>query len=77
VSIEDLFDFDTLLEQLGVARNRSRTPDADRHRRPRPSTLDKVVPFTNDTDPFAMLERHLRESEGERLRIRRPRPTGA
>ena len=67
VSIEDLFDFDTLLEQLG-----GRTQPKPDIPTPVdlgalvPSTLDKVVLPADDGDPFAMLERHLRDIEEQR-----------
>ena len=64
VKIEDLFDFDTLLAQLG-----GRT-------QPKPDIAAPLIPLTpivnpladvvlpaDDSDPFAVLEKHLRESE--------------
>ncbi len=66
-SIEDLFDFDTLLAQLG-----GRT-------QPNPDISAPLIPLTpivrpladvelpaDDTDPFALLEKHLRESDEQR-----------
>ena len=68
-SIEDLFDFDTLLAQLAV--------------RPEPKSaltqpLVPLTPFVNpladvelpadDSDPFALLEKQLRESEDPQAR---------
>jgi len=67
MSIEELFDFDTLLEQLGGGRDAK--PDAPAATGPIshvPSALDKVELPANDSDPFALLERHLRESEEQR-----------
>lgn len=61
-AIEDLFDFDTLLEQLG-----GRTTPAPE---PKPiaavpvaSVLDAVELSQDDGDPFSVLERQLREAE--------------
>jgi tetratricopeptide (TPR) repeat protein len=66
-SIEDLFDFDTLLAQLG-----GRT-------QPKPDISPPSMPLTpivrpladvelpaDDSDPFALLEKHLRESDEQR-----------
>ena len=64
VSIEDLFDFDTLLEQLGGrTQPKPDIPTPIDIAALVPSTLDKVVLPANDSGPFALLERHLRESE--------------
>jgi tetratricopeptide (TPR) repeat protein len=72
VKIEDLFDFDTLLAQLGG--------------RTQPSPDAPLVPLTaivnpladielpaDDSDPFALLERQLRESDDQRP-AEAPRP---
>jgi len=68
VSIEDLFDFDTLLEQLGGrTQPKPDIPTPIDFAALVPSTLDKVVLPADDTDPFALLERHLRESEEQRV----------
>jgi tetratricopeptide (TPR) repeat protein len=67
--VEDLFDFDTLLEQLGgrtqpalkfdaPADIPAATPIA-----PAPSALDAVELREDDADPFSLLERQLRENE--------------
>ncbi len=74
VRIEDLFDFDTLLAQLG-----GRT-------QPKPDDSAPLVPLTpiidplahvelraDDSDPFALLERQLRESDDQRP-VEVPRP---
>jgi tetratricopeptide (TPR) repeat protein len=67
VSIEDLFDFDTLLEQLG-----GRTQPKPEIPKPIdlaalvPSVLDKVQLPADARDPFAILERQLRDSEQQR-----------
>jgi tetratricopeptide (TPR) repeat protein len=66
-SIEDLFDFDTLLAQLGGG-----TP-------PQSETAAPLIPLTplarplaevelpaDEADPFALLEKHLRESDEHR-----------
>ena len=64
VAIEDLFDFDTLLEQLG-GRTQPK-PDFPKPAEPiaaTPSLLEKVE-LTNDAaDPFSQLEQQLRETE--------------
>jgi tetratricopeptide (TPR) repeat protein len=65
-AIEDLFDFDTLLEQLGkpaapttVAPAVAGVPAAP----PSPSVLDAVELHDDAGDPFSVLERQLREAE--------------
>jgi tetratricopeptide (TPR) repeat protein len=66
-AIEDLFDFDTLLEQLG-GRTQPKaewTPPAV-SLTPAPSALDAVELREDDADPFSLLERQLRESEEQR-----------
>jgi tetratricopeptide (TPR) repeat protein len=64
VSIESLFDFDTLLEQLGGrTQPKPDIPTPIDLAALVPSTLDKVVLPADDSDPFALLERHLRENE--------------
>ena len=67
ISIEELFDFDTLLEQLGAgAAPKPASAPAIEAASPVPSVLDKVQLPVHDSDPFALLERHLRESEEQR-----------
>jgi tetratricopeptide (TPR) repeat protein len=66
-AVEDLFDFDTLLEQLG---GRSQ-PKPEISAAPMPLThivspLADVTLPANDTDPLALLERQLRESDDQR-----------
>jgi len=62
-AIEDLFDFDTLLEQLGgQTSSRGETPRAAAGPAV-PSVLDGVELRDDEGDPFSLLERHLRESE--------------
>ena len=66
-AIEDLFDFDTLLEQLG-GRTQPKaewTPPAVLLT-PAPSVLDAVELQEDDGDPFSVLERQLRETEEQR-----------
>ena len=66
-AIEDLFDFDTLLEQLGGrTQPKPDIPTPIDFAALVPSTLDKVVLPADDADPFARLERQLRESEEQR-----------
>ena len=65
VPIEDLFDFDALVAQLGAA-----TPPPDPvvpHAAPVPSPIDAVTLRTDDQDSFALMERQLREREERRL----------
>jgi tetratricopeptide (TPR) repeat protein len=65
VPIEDLFDFDSLVAQLGAA-----TPPPDPvvpHAAPVPSLIDAVTLRTDDQDSFALMERQLREREERRL----------
>jgi tetratricopeptide (TPR) repeat protein len=68
-AIEDLFDFDTLLEQLGVS-TQHKTESPPQPAAPAtavmPSALDAVELVADDTDPFSRLERQLRESEEQR-----------
>jgi tetratricopeptide (TPR) repeat protein len=67
ISIEELFDFDTLLEQLGRdAEPKAASPQAIEAASPVQSMLDKVQLPAHDGDPFALLERHLREGEEQR-----------
>jgi len=66
-SIEDLFDFDTLLEQLGGGSDlKPVSSPSVAPARQIPSALDNVELRTHDNDPFALLERHLREGEEQR-----------
>lgn len=66
-AIEDLFDFDTLIAQLG---GRTQPPPDAAPRvpaaPPTPSLIDAVELREDDADPFSMLERQLRESEEQR-----------
>ncbi|MEP6782602.1 MAG: tetratricopeptide repeat protein [Acidobacteriota bacterium] len=65
-AIEDLFDFDTLLEQLDgrtVPRPEAPEPQNVAPAPPVPSELDAVQLRGDEGDPFAMLERQLREIE--------------
>jgi tetratricopeptide (TPR) repeat protein len=64
VSVEDLFDFDTLLEQLG-GRTQPK-PEFPKPIEPAiviPSLLERVELKADDTDPFSRLEMQLRETE--------------
>ena len=65
VPIEDIFNFDTLLAQLGP----SATPPerAVPQEAPVPSAIDAVELSNDDQDAFALMERQLREREEERL----------
>ena len=63
--IEDLFDFDSLVAQLGPS-----TPLPEPvvpHAAPVPSPIDAVTLRTDDQDSFALMERQLREREEQRL----------
>jgi len=69
-AIEDLFDFDALLEQLGGGTK----PKAESTPPPTttpviavaPSSLDAVELVEDDSDPFSRLERQLRDSDEQR-----------
>ncbi len=63
--IEDIFNFDTLLAQLGPAA----TPPERvvPQEAPVASAIDAVELSTDDQDSFALMERQLREREEERL----------
>jgi tetratricopeptide (TPR) repeat protein len=66
--VEDLFDFDTLLEQLGgrtQPRLKFDPPPGSPPVAPVPSIVDKVRLREDDADPFSVLERQLRETEQE------------
>ena len=65
VPIEDLFDFDSLVAQLGPA-----APPPEPvvpHAAPVPSPIDTVTLRTDDEDSFALMERQLRERDEQRL----------
>ncbi len=65
VAIEDIFDFDSLVAQLGSA---SPPPEPIvPHAAPVPSVVDAVELRTDDQDSFALMERQLREREEQRL----------
>ncbi|HWI18545.1 MAG TPA: tetratricopeptide repeat protein [Vicinamibacterales bacterium] len=73
--VEDLFDFDTLPEQLGGRTQPQLKFDAGTHMpaapaAPAPSAIESVTLREDDADPFSVLERQLRESESE------PMPAG-
>jgi len=66
-SIEDLFDFDTLLEQLGGrTQPKAEWTPPPVQLTPTPSVLDAVELREDDADPFSVLERQLRDSEEQR-----------
>ena len=75
-AIEDLFDFDTLLEQLGgrTQPKEEWTPPAVLLT-PAPSALDAVELTEDDADPFSLLERQLRETDEQRPSEAAPVPT--
>jgi len=68
--IEDLFDFDTLIAQLGGRTQPSLDlkpdPPAMAAAPPAPSVIDAVELKEDDADPFSLLERQLRETEEQR-----------
>jgi tetratricopeptide (TPR) repeat protein len=65
VPIEDIFNFDTLLAQLGPA---ATPPEpAVPQEAPVPSAIDAVELSRDDQDSFALMERQLRDREEERL----------
>ena len=64
-AIEDLFDFDTLLAQLGAPTQPEPTAASD----PviaAPGIIESVTLKADDADPFSVLERQLRTSEEHR-----------
>jgi tetratricopeptide (TPR) repeat protein len=63
-AVEDLFDFDTLLAQLGgrTQPKEHRAPEVPRVA----SELDAVLLTPDDNDPFSLLERQLRDTEQPR-----------
>jgi tetratricopeptide (TPR) repeat protein len=65
VPIEELFDFDSLVAQMGPA---TLAPEpAVPHDAPVPSAVDAVELRPDDQDSFALMERQLREHEERRL----------
>jgi tetratricopeptide (TPR) repeat protein len=67
ILIEELFDFDTLLEQLGGrTESKPESPTAIERTSFAPSPLEQVELPADDADPFARLERQLRESDEQR-----------
>jgi tetratricopeptide (TPR) repeat protein len=65
VPIKDLFDFDSLVAQLGPT---SPPPEpVVPHAAPVPSPIDAVRLRSDDQDSFALMERQLREREEQRL----------
>jgi tetratricopeptide (TPR) repeat protein len=65
-AIEDLFDFDSLLEQLGGrTQPKPEFPNPPAPVAPTPSLVDKVELAPDAADPFAQLEHALRESEAK------------
>ena len=63
-AIEDLFDFDTLLSQLGGrTQAKPEPPKPTAVVRPSPSPLDLLKLPADDSDPLSVLERQLRENE--------------
>jgi tetratricopeptide (TPR) repeat protein len=64
-SVEDLFDFDTLLAQLGQT-----PPESERIPPPATSPI-QAIDSADDEDDFAVMERHLREFEEQRARDER------
>lgn len=70
-AIEDLFDFDSLLDQLG-GRTQPKPAKAPEKALPAvqaviaPSAIDAVELREDPTDPFSVLETQLRDTEGQR-----------
>jgi tetratricopeptide (TPR) repeat protein len=65
--IEDLFDFDAFLQQLdAVAESKPDTPPDSAAVTVAPSVLDDVTLEQDDSDPFSLLERQLRENQDRR-----------
>ncbi|MEO7158817.1 MAG: tetratricopeptide repeat protein [Vicinamibacterales bacterium] len=68
-AIEDLFDFDTLLEQLGGRPQSQAESTPSSMATPAmvaPSPIDAVELIEDDSDPFSRLERQLRDSDEQR-----------
>lgn len=68
VKVEDLFDFDTLLQQLGgrTAETVPTVPEVPEVPEVRvPSALEQVQVPADDADPFSRLEQQLRDSEAQ------------
>ncbi len=63
--IEELFDFDSLMAQLGSGR--SAAPEFVPLKKPPQSPLDALVLTDDGEDMFAAMERQLREREEQRL----------
>jgi tetratricopeptide (TPR) repeat protein len=70
-AIEELFDFDAFLQQLDAgAPPKPELPQPDSAAiAAAPSALDNITLEQDDSDPFSVLERQLRENDG-----RRPEP---
>jgi tetratricopeptide (TPR) repeat protein len=72
-AVEDLFDFDTLLAQLGGrTQPKPEFPKPAETVIPAPSILEKVELRADDSDPFSVLERQLRENEDKKTRDEEP-----
>jgi tetratricopeptide (TPR) repeat protein len=68
-AIEDLFDFDTLLEQLGglaSSKPESAPPSTAVPAMVTLSPLDAIELIEDESDPFSRLERQLRDSDEQR-----------
>lgn len=68
-SVEELFDFDTLLAQLGETPPPS-PPESETIPPPVTSPI-QAIDSADDADDFAVMERHLREFEEQRARDER------
>ena len=66
-AVAELFDFDTLLEQLGGASTPPEPPAANPAGVAVPSVLQSVVLEPDASDPFSRLEQQLRESESQKM----------
>jgi tetratricopeptide (TPR) repeat protein len=67
IAVEDLFDFDTLLAQLGGrTQPKPEFPTANEPIVAAPSALDAVSLRADDSDPLSVLERQLRENEDKK-----------
>jgi tetratricopeptide (TPR) repeat protein len=74
VAIEDLFDFDSLLEQLGGrTQPKPEFPSPADPVAATPSILEKVELTADATDPFSELEQMLRQTE-QRVYVAAPSP---
>jgi len=71
LAIEDLFDFDTLLDQLGGRTQPKAEVPVSATPIVAPSIIEKVELHSDSADPFSQLEQQLRETE-QKIYVARP-----